>query len=59
VQILFAINNMMLKNHPDAFKQFQRMVMMYPDNYGYVYNLAAFMHVALADCRSTSRTSSR
>lgn len=50
---------MMLKNHPDAFKQFQKMVLMYPDNYGYVYNLAAFMHVGGYDCRSMSRTSSR
>lgn len=45
VEILFAINNLILKNFKDAYRQFQKLVLKYPNNYGYVYNFATFMHV--------------
>ena len=53
VEILFAINNLILKNYNDAYKCFQKMVMMYPNNYGYLYNLSSFMNVGCDDSRNT------
>lgn len=47
VIILFAINNLMLKNPKDAQRQFQRMMLMYPHKHEYLFNLAMFMHVRL------------
>ena len=57
-EILFAVNNLILKNYKDAYRQFQKMVLKYPNNHGYVYNFATFMHVDWSDLRNTSSLSS-
>lgn len=58
VEILFAINNLLLKEYQEAAKQFKKMVMMYPHMHGYVYNLAAYMHEYLKNLFKLSKRDS-